>query len=94
THSIASGVVLQSAAGTMRRVRQTANVVANPIGRALARRKSCPHNGLVESTTTERGAAAALRRDLPRPPPLPRGGGLGESSRLLSAQYRVRPLPL
>ncbi|CAM9950717.1 unnamed protein product, partial [Ectocarpus sp. 4 AP-2014] len=77
----------------MRRVRQTANVVANPIGRALAG-KSCPHNRLVELTTTERGAAAALRRQLQRPPPLPRGSGLGESSRLLSAQYRVRPLPV
>ncbi|CAM9246564.1 unnamed protein product [Ectocarpus sp. 12 AP-2014] len=77
----------------MRRVRQTANVVANPIGRAFTG-KSCPHNRLVESTTTERGAAGSLRRDLHRPPPLPRGGGLGESLRLLSAQHRVRPLPL
>ncbi|CAN0131344.1 unnamed protein product, partial [Ectocarpus fasciculatus] len=93
-HGVASGGVLQGAAGTMRRVRQTANVVAYPVGRAHARRKSCPHNRLVESTTTERAAAAALRRDLQRPPPLPRGGGLGESSRLLSAQHRVRPLPL
>ncbi|CAN0206839.1 unnamed protein product, partial [Ectocarpus sp. 13 AM-2016] len=33
-------------------------------------------------------------RDLHRPPPLPRGGELGESLRLLSARHRVRPLPL